>query len=941
MSDQRLERTIREGVVTEQIASEFGGNLWLADGKPPVREEASAVVSPKLDVPRQFAGMAAVMHQAGFVVVEKPEKTIVVPLSDAHPEIADDFTQGLTLAEQRELLRNPQDFYQERIKRRASNDPDKPLAPPDLRIKEDGGMAELTPSDIVRLIHAPARFLLFYFQKKHEIKGNIEELSWEEARPSKQRKNLHTIFDQDLEIYERPPCLMERIWTDVHALIGQPTVFSNEDAVQSLLIGYTEILSFYRERWYKKNLEEEIDAGYRYPEIRGLHEQIINLLQTRENSRETRHFLYGILMYSELSDDQCEETLKIMDDFGDLHRPLALQLTAQLAVSQGDKSAWIQLQESRRNKLLAEMSDSEQELYDKYQDLSKKTQGLVIAESWLAIKPRKVGLEIEYGDKSEKADCPGFHAGTDAGDTLELRKLDEDLIYGVNYLSQLGDLALFFDKASPEGLHIHLDQGDHRIVPYLAGIDVTPNNKTPRGSVQRVFTWEVRGLTIPRMDRFQRLDPINISNLITLYYHLSQKERSKLLLTHPEAPFSWQQLVFGYLICGTDTPEGRLAALMVLDNPISLSTLNLLEVSESFSNVGLDEILESISNSFPESKLFEAKIVREQLAVELATELPSRKLTDSVEEKEKILWIIQSFGGDIAGAILAEYFVDEEVGPEVLPIIAKIGGDESALILCRVLSPYNENSLMIVRVISSIGHIRAIEELANKLFNGDPYPESIQEEMLSFFERKITTDDKLRSILTSVNHYSLMRLAGAYAERKITGAARIKVRRIFEIASSLSASIKLAMFLCEPNVETEEIAIFAKSIAEYGDDNASVVLVENMRKGNYQNVSTATVFTIAKKIGRDRTAVALLDLIEQSSEEKLRIMSVDQDEVLDLALTIGGSNTIHILLQNLIDNKEHSQLRRSRILELAGRRGGSEIAKMLAVNIDSLSPTDG
>lgn len=428
----------------------------------------------------------------------------------------------------------------------------------------------------MRLIHAPAKFLLFYFQRKHGIKGNIKELSWDVARPSKQKRNLHTISGQDLEIYERPPCLMERIWADVHELISQQIVFSNEDAVQSLLIGYTEILSFYRERLYKKSLEEETNTGYKYPEIRGLHEQIINLLRLRENSRETRNFLYGILMYSELSDDQCEETMEIMDGFGDLRRPLALQLSAQLATSRGENSAWIQLQEFRRNELMAEMSGSEQELYDKYQDLAEKTKGLVIAESWLAIKPRKVGLEIEFGDKSQKADCPGFRAGTDAGDTLELRKLDEDLIYGVNYLSQLGDLALFFDKASPEGLHIHLDQGDHRTVPYLAGIDVSPNNKTPRGSVQRVFTWEVRGLTIPRMDRFQRLDPINISNLITLYYHLSQKEHGKVILTYPDAPLSWQQLVFGYLICETDAPEGRLAALMVLDNPISLSTVNML-----------------------------------------------------------------------------------------------------------------------------------------------------------------------------------------------------------------------------------------------------------------------------------------------------------------------------------------------------------------------------
>lgn len=328
--------------------------------------------------------------------------------------------------------------------------------------------------------------------------------------------------------------------------------------------------------------------------------------------------------------------------------------------------------------------------------------------------------------------------------------------------------------------------------------------------------------------------------------------------------------------------------------------------------------------------------MREQLAVELATELPSNKF----EEKEKCLWIIQSFGGDLAGEILAEYFVDEEVGLEVLPIIAKIGGDESALILCGVLSPYNENSLMIVRVISSIGHIRAVEELTNKLFNGDLYPESIQEEMLSFFERKITADDKLKNTLTSVNHYSLMRLAGAYAERKITGAARIIARRIFEIALSPSASTKLAMFLCEPNVETEEIVIFAKSIAEYGDDDAAALLVENMLSGNYQNLSTTDVLTIAKKIGRDRTAIALLDLIEQSSEVKLRIMGVDQDEVLDLVLTIGESNTTLILLQDLIDNKEHFQLRRSRILELARRRGGSEIAKLLAVNIDSLSKND-
>ncbi len=941
MSDQRLERAIREGVVTEQIAREFGGNLWSADGKPPIREEeATVVVSPKLDVPKQFAGMAAVMHQAGFVVVEKPEKTIVVPLSDAHPEINNDFTLGLNLAEQRELLTNPNAFYQRKIAERKSEDSDKTLIPPDLRIEEGERMAELTPSDIVRLIHAPARFLLFYFQKKHEIEGNIEELSWEEARPSKQRKILHTFFDQDLEIYERPLCLMERIWTDVHELIGQPTVFSNEDAVQSLLIGYTEILSFYRERWYKKNLEEEIDVGYRYPEIRGLHEQIINLLQSRKNSIKTRNFLYGILMYSELSDDQCEETLKIMDRFGDLRRPLALQLSAQLAKSKGKDSAWIQLQESRRNKLLAEISVSEQELYDKYQELADSVQGLVIAESWLEIKPRKVGLEIEYGDESRKTDCPGFMAGRDMGDTLELRKLDDDLIYGVDYVAQLGNLAMFFDRASPEGLHIHLDQGDHKKAPELPGIEVVVNNQTPIRSAVRVYTWEVRGLTIPRMDRFQRLDPINISNLITLYYHLSQKEHRKLLLTHPEAPLSWQQLVFGYLICETDTPEGRLAALMVLDNPISLSSFNMLEVSDMFSNVGMDEILESISNSFPESKLFEAKVVRGQLTTQLAIELSSKQFKDTDEEKDKYLWIIETFGGETAGNVLASDFVDRRVGLEVLPIIEKIGGDESASILLEVLSPSNQDSLAIAGVICKIGHIEAIKGLVSKLFNSNPFPESVQELILSFLENKIANDDKLRKKFTSTDTYTLMKLAGAYVDKMITGEARIIARRIFKIASSPSASIKLAAYLCEPTVEREEIAIFVESIGEYGDDNATAPLVENMCTGQYQNVSTVDVLTIARKVGGDRTALALLDLAEETSEVKMRLLKVDREEVLDIALTIGGPKTALLALNNLIENKHQYLSRKATILKLARKRGNSGIAKMLASNLDSLSETD-
>lgn len=73
MSDQRLERAIREGVVTEQTASEFGGNLWLADGQSSApKEKPATVVSPEQGVPQQFTGMVATMHDAGFVVVQKP-----------------------------------------------------------------------------------------------------------------------------------------------------------------------------------------------------------------------------------------------------------------------------------------------------------------------------------------------------------------------------------------------------------------------------------------------------------------------------------------------------------------------------------------------------------------------------------------------------------------------------------------------------------------------------------------------------------------------------------------------------------------------------------------------------------------------------------------------------------------------------------------------------
>ncbi len=152
--------------------------MWLADGQSSApKEKPATVVSPEQGVPQQFTGMVATMHDAGFVVVQKPEKTIIVPSSNDHPEIADDFTHQLTPEEQRKLLQNPRAFYQEKITKRASKDPDRPLIPPDLRVQEDIVRQELTPSDVVRLIHAPAKFLLFYFQRKHGIKGNIKELS--------------------------------------------------------------------------------------------------------------------------------------------------------------------------------------------------------------------------------------------------------------------------------------------------------------------------------------------------------------------------------------------------------------------------------------------------------------------------------------------------------------------------------------------------------------------------------------------------------------------------------------------------------------------------------------------------------------------------------------------------------------------------------------------
>lgn len=941
MSDARLERAVRQKKDAGSIVTQFGGNLWLADNKPATQEEKPAVISaPVLGVPSEFKGLAATMHEAGFVVVKKPESTVYVPTQGVQLQREDDQDQPLSPDEERRLLQNPRDFFRQKAAERLLKVSDEPEVPQDIRIEEESGRQELTPADVVRLIQAPARFLLFYFQRKHDVRGNIKELSWDIARPPKQKKTLHTIFDEEIEIYERPPCLMERIWAEVNDLLSQNIVLMNEDAVQSLLIGYTEILSFYRERWYKKTSEETINADYRYPEVRGLHEQIINLLQLRENSIKTRNFLYGILMYTELSDDQCEQTMEIMDRFGDLKRPLALQLSAQLAKSKGKDSVWIQLQESRRNELLAKMSGSEQELYDKYQELAGSAQGLVIAESWLEIRPRKVGLEIEYGDKSNKTDCPGFKAGRDVGDTLELRKSDDDLIYGVDYIAQLGNLAMFFDRASPEGLHIHLDQGDHKKAPDLPGIEVVVNNKTPFRSTVRVNTWEVRGLTIPRMDRFQRLDPINISRLITLYYHLSQNTRNEITLTHSDTPHYWQQLVFGYLVCETDSPEGRLAALMVLDNPISLSSFNMLEISDMFSNVGMDEILESISNSFPESKLFEAQVVRGQLTTQLATELSSKQFKETDEEKDKYLWIIETFGGETAGNVLASEFVDERVGLEVLPIIEKIGGDESALILLSALNPSSTDSLAIASVICKIGHLQAIEGLVSKLYYDDPFPESVQELLLSFIENKIANDDKLRKKLTSVNDFSLMKLASVYIDKIITGEARIIARRILAIASSPSASIKLAMYLCEPTVEREEITIFVKSIGEYGNDDAASPLVENMCKGHYQNVSTVDVLTIAKTIGGDRTAIALLDLAEETSEVKMKLLQVDQAEVLDIALTIGGPKTALIALAKLIEKKQQYLSRKAKILQLARKRGNSGIAKMLASNLDSLSETD-
>lgn len=942
MSDPRLERSLGERSYA-RIASEFGGNLWLADGKSSApKEKTATVVSPERDVPRQFAGMVSAMHEAGFVVVKKPAKTIIVPSSDAHPEIADDFAQKLTLDEQRALFRDPRDFYQKKITERASKDPNKPLAPPDLRVQEDAVRQELTPSDVVRLIHAPARFLLFYFQRKHEIKGNIKEISWDVVRPVKQKKTLHSIYNEELEIYERSPCLMERIWADVHELISQQIVFSNEDAVQSLLIGYTEILSFFREKWYKKGLEEKTSVGYRYPEIRGLHEQIINLLRLRENSRETRNFLYGILMYSELSDDQCEETMEIMDGFGDLHRPLALQLSAQLAASRGENSAWIQLQESRRNELIAEMSGLEQELYDKYQDLAEKTKGLVIAESWLAIKPRKVGLEIEYGDQAQKADCPGFVAGIDLGDTLELRKSRNDLLFRVEYITQLANLEMYFDTASPEGIHIHLDVLTHPTRPVLPGIDVRHNDQTPDGKIDgKVFTWEVRGITIPRIDDFQRLDPVSISNLITLYYHLSQENREEIILEHSDDRLLWQQLIFGYLVCKTSSPEGRLASLMVLDNPVSLSAINLIDISQSYSNVGIDELVESISNSFPDTKLFEARVVRNNLALLLDRQIRENPHRITGDKKMKYLWIIESFGGEISGLELARLYTANSLGDEVLPIIAKIGGEEAVIELISHLSKC-ANQIELLEVVDQIGGVRAVKKLLSIFFFDPIYSDDVQRSILDIISRKINSDESIREKLIEKGTssldpslYYLLRFAQAYTSYKITGAQRPLALKILEKVSNPSASLALVYYLTSPTVEQEEIPILLKSITEFGDDDSAYELVKGLSDGEHKNIETEDVFAIARKNGGDRTALALVNLVSERTAESLKQKNINEDEVMDLAFEIGGEDFVYFAVDNLISNKPAYQSRRKKILRLARERGGPETGGLLVTNIEA------
>src|SRR3989344_1177814 len=476
-----------------------------------------------------------------------------------------------------------------------------------------------TSTEIAQAIYAPQVFLANEARKvlskpadklTEEVIANLMEqkedpqLRWFSKKAARRNKQVVSYYNKDKDTTEKmvksSPGALESVALAVCANLDEKCFEGYEDR---LVFGRLEkLIKEYRLYALKARqtpempdlalkLIDSLDSYYKYPHLRGK--------------------IYSLLEQTKIPDSLKESLVRKMDEGHDLDHPLAFELTQDIART-NPESAWIKDQQQRRASMLETLKGSNQELFDSYAHLANAASALVYSGDPISPIEGKVGMEIEFALEGQwdhliyrlphkYSSSESIYEKTARGlkrdwrlhedGSHELTRDDKRLMHDRSYISSFTNLYKWFKDYALDlySLHLHFDDKRHPHKPHLGGLyeDFGEGGRSLKHN--DLHTWEARPICVPKVGN--SVNPARLEDAIGFYLHATKaentREEEKITVSRQDENINMKKAVWGHICTYIEDPEGRLAALMSLQDGLAFIAANPFAFVNSYTRESL------------------------------------------------------------------------------------------------------------------------------------------------------------------------------------------------------------------------------------------------------------------------------------------------------------------------------------------------------------------
>ena len=730
----------------------------------------------------------------------------------------------------------------------------------------------MKPAEIASLLFDPIQYVFLQLKNefgqdplRQEVLDHWREFGTKTTHVSvldySQETVLHTTITEtyktslgeDLEKITYIPGSLEQLGINIFQIVTDEQVKADGDLVFCLLDPYRKLLSRYRTE--QINGAEDANKTDLLPQLSKLTGVCIEYLQDYPGDPFIKRHLYQIFELIELTPQQKESILNLMDKQKDLRQPLALRLTAELAISDPE-CGWILEQERRRSELLARMEQEPQVIFDDYRNLAQLGRGLVWAGSWTQIIGNKVGMEIEY-QRSETSPSwvDGFIEGADLSNS-ELRKDRKQLEFTPNYVRKIAMLSAFFGYQTGidfSAFHLHLDRSQHPRSPGI--LFPFDQDNTRRNDLN---TWEVRDLIFPTLGRLRRppIDVRTIANVISCLTAACSEEVAEsdlmmgdyLTLGQEQDKVDLNQLQMGHVLRATRSAEARLAFLLASENKAVFSAISLLRILSSYDDVDFMSLIDSVRDPFMINGLCH------QFVLMLTEEIP---IPEYIEWDECWTYIENNAGDQIAAELAERLLIRnfrEAHFSRIWSIIEQKGGRRTAyklIFLVQNSSIAKESIGLFLTFIEQRGDEHAIAEIVHLLGKSE-----LDISCLDQIWRMI---EKLDGEAVATNLvYRMRRLSN---HQLPTGESHERAWKIIKQRGGKKTATALSHAIKYSEISHADISLALDLIQQKGGEKEANVLAQAIEEKRIMGDNVLTALNIIEKFGGETATTYLVDAL--------------------------------------------------------------------------------